>query len=386
MEALELIEIIDLGETSTVEFKEKIPSIDGLAAEMVAFANSLGGMLVVGVDDNGKVRGLTSEQLKEYQDMAMKAASNGIKPPLGSIWTEIVKIEEQNILVVHIEKGNTLHRDKNHVIYVRSGPNKRKVTDNAELSRLMQEKQLLYAERQVVGNCSVNDLDIRLFKSFYKERYKQEIGDSDEEITRVLNNLRLLKDGSLTLASLLLFGKNNDIVIPQFCIKAIWFDTNDFLTDKYRSSDNIYGNVLDQYTKGKEFIVAKLNRLQGEKSFNSIGDLEIPELVINELLINAIMHRDYFIEDSIKLFVFPNRIEIKSPGKLPNNLTVEDIKQGIQRRDRNILLTSYGFSLLPYRGVGSGILNSLQAYPHIDFENNIGGDYFKVTIYRPDTE
>jgi len=384
MEALELIEIIDLGETSTVEFKEKIPSIDGLAAEMVAFANSLGGVLIVGVDDEGKVKGLTSEQLKEYQDMAMNAASNGIRPPLGSIWTEIVKIEEQKILVVHVEKGNTLHRDKNHVIYVRSGPNKRKVTDNAELSRLMQEKQLLYAERQVIGNCSIDDLDTRLFKSFYEDRYKQQIGDSDEEITRFLNNLRLLNDGSLTLASLLLFGKNNDIVIPQFCIKAIWFHTDDFLTDKYRSSDNIYGNVLDQYTKGKDFIVSKLNRLQGEKSFNSVGDLEIPELVINELLINAIMHRDYFIEDSIKLYVFPNRIEIKSPGKLPNNLTVEDIKQGIQRRDRNILLTSYGFSLLPYRGVGSGILNSLQAYPHIDFENNVEGNYFKVTIQRPE--
>ena len=383
MEALELIEIIDLGETSTVEFKEKIPSIDGLAAEMVAFANSLGGILIVGVDDNGKVKGLTSEQLKEYQDMAMKAATNGVKPPLGSIWTEIVKIEEQNILVVHIEKGNTLHRDKNHTIYVRSGPNKRKVTDNAELSRLMQEKQLLYAEQQIIGNCSVDDLDIRLFKSFYKERHKQEIGDSNEQVSRVLNNLRLLKDDSLTLASLLLFGKNNDIVIPHFCIKAIWFHANDFLTDKYRSSDNIYGNVLDQYTKGKDFIVAKLNRLQGEKSFNSVGDLEIPELVIKELLINAIMHRDYFIEDSIKLYVYSDRIEIKSPGKLPNNLTVEDVKQGIQRRDRNILLTSYGFSLLPYRGVGSGILNSLQAYPNIDFENNIDGDYFKVTIYRP---
>ncbi len=383
MEALELIEIIDLGETSTVEFKEKIPSIDGLAAEMVAFANSLGGFLIVGVDDNGQIKGLTGEQLKEYQDMAMKAASNGVKPPLGSIWTEIVKIEENKVLVMHIEKGNTLHRDKNHAIYVRSGPNKRKVTDNAELSRLMQEKQLLYAEQQVIGNCSVDDLDIRLFTTFYKERHKQEVGDSNEEITRVLNNLRLLKDGSLTLASLLLFGKNNDIVIPHFCIKAIWFHTNDFLTDQYRSSDNIYGNILDQYTKGKDFIVAKLPRIQGEKSFNSIGDLEIPELVINELLINSIMHRDYFIEDSIKLYVYPDRIEIKSPGKLPNNLTVEDVKQGIQRRDRNILLTSYGFNLLPYRGVGSGILNSLQAYPSIDFENNIDGDYFKVTIYRP---
>lgn len=383
MEALELIEIIDLGETSTVEFKKSISSIDGLAAEMVAFANSLGGLLIVGVDDSGIILGLTREQLAEYQDMAMKAASSGIKPPLGSIWTEVVRIEAHKILIIHIGKGNTLHRDKNHMIYVRSGPNKRKVTDNAELSRLMQEKELLYADRQIIGNCSIDDLDIRLFISFLKER-KQEISDSTEEIKRVLNNLKLLKDDSLTLASLLLFGKNNDIVIPQFCIKAIWFHTNDFLTDQYRSSDNIYGNVLDQYTKGKEFIVAKLNRLQGEKSFNSVGDLEIPEIVINELLINAIMHRDYFIEDSIKLYVFPNRVAIKSPGKLPNNLTVEDVKQGIQRRDRNILLTSYGFSLIPYRGVGSGILKSLQAYPDIDFENNVDGHYFKVTIYRPE--
>ncbi len=75
-------------------------------------------------------------------------------------------------------------------------------------------------------------------------------------------------------------------------------------------------------------------------------------------------------------------MEIKSPGRLPNNLTVEDIKKGIQRRDRNILLTSYAIDLLPYRGIGSGILNSLKAYPHIDFENNVEADYFKVTIHR----
>lgn len=382
MEPLELIEIISLGETSTVEFKESIDSIDMLASEMVAFANSLGGVLIIGVNDSGQVKGLSYEQLKKYQDMAMKVASDRAKPPIGSIWTEIIKIEKQNVLVVHIEKGITLHRDKNHVVYVRSGPNKRKVTDNAELSRLMQEKQMIYAERQIIGNCTVDDLDLGLFKTFYKERHKQEISDSENEIKRILVNLKLLKDDFLTLAALLLFGKNNDINIPQFCIKAIWFDNNDFITDKYRSSDNIYGNIVDQFKKGKDFIIAKLNCLQNEKDFNSVGDLEIPELVIKELLINAIFHRDYFIEDSIKLYIFPNRVEIKSPGKLPNNLTVEDIKQGIQRRDRNILLTSYAFNLLPYRGIGSGILNSLQAYPHIDFENNVEADYFKVTIHR----
>lgn len=383
MEALELLEIIDQGETSKVEFKVDIDSPDKLTAEMVAFANSLGGLLIIGIDDNGDAKGLSKDQLKVYQDLAMKLAANNTKPPIGSIWTEIVKIEDNNVLLIHIEKGITLYRDKNHTVWVRSGPNKRKVIDNVEMSRLMQEKRLIYAEQQIIGNATIDDLNIGLFKEFYKSRFEQEIIDEKGEVERILNNLKLLIDGNLTLASLLLFGNNNRAIIPQFCIKAIWFDTNEFLTNKYRSSDNISGTIVEQYNKGKDFVVSKLNRIQKDKDFNSIGYLEIPELVIKELLINAISHRDYFIEDSIKLYVFPNRVEIKNPGKLPNNLTVEDIKRGIQRRDRNILLTSYAIDLLPYRGIGSGILNSLKAYPHIDFENNVEGDYFKVTIRRP---
>lgn len=383
MEALELLEIIGQGETSKVEFKGDIDSPDKLTAEMVAFANSLGGLLIIGVDDNGDVTGLSKDQLKKYQDLAMNLAANNTKPPIGSIWTEVVKIEDNNVLLIHIEKGITLYRDKNHIVWVRSGPNKRKVIDNAEMSRLMQEKKLIYAEQQLIGNATIDNFNIGIFKEFYKSRFEQEILDKEGEVERILSNLKLLIDGNLTLASLLLFGNNNRSIIPQFCIKAIWFDTNEFLTDRYRSSDNIYGAIAEQYNKGKDFVVSKLNRIQKEKDFNSIGDLEIPELVIKELLINAISHRDYFIEDSIKLYIFPNRVEIKSPGKLPNNLTVEDIKKGIQRRDRNFLLTSYAIDLLPYRGIGSGILNSLKAYPYIDFENNAEADYFKVTIHRP---
>jgi ATP-dependent DNA helicase RecG len=132
-----------------------------------------------------------------------------------------------------------------------------------------------------------------------------------------------------------------------------------------------------------DFILGALKRVQGSKSFSSTGTLEIPRIVFEEILVNALVHRDYFIHDSIKLFVFENRIEIKSPGKLPNNLTVEDIRHGIQRRSRNIVLTSFISDILPYRGVGSGILKSLRAYPMIDFENNTQAEYFKVTIYRP---
>ncbi len=73
---------------------------------------------------------------------------------------------------------------------------------------------------------------------------------------------------------------------------------------------------------------------------------------------------------------------IKSPEKLPNGLSVEDIKIGIQRRSRNVVLTSFANDILPYRGIGSGILKSLQLYPRIHFENNIAGEFFKVTIER----
>jgi ATP-dependent DNA helicase RecG len=384
MNAAELLEIISWRESSYIEFKETIHSPDQLSSEMVAFTNSLGGKIFIGLNDDGEITGLEGKDLKKLQDLVMNVATNNCNPPLGSIWTEVVRLQDKNVLIVHIEKENTLHRDNSHSVWIRIGPNKRKVIDNAELSRLMQEKRLIYAEQQIIENTIEDDLNLLLFKEFYQNRFDQELTDDKKEIGRILNNLRLLRGDKLTLASLLLFGKNNEYILPQFCVKAIWFHTNEFITDKYRSSVNIYGSLKEQYNNAKDFVISKLNYIQKDKDFNSIGDLEIPELVIKELLVNALFHRDYFIEDSIKLFVFPNRIEIRNPGKLPNNLTVKDIKQGIQRRDRNILLTSYAIVLLPYRGIGSGVLRSIKAYPAIHFENNIEGNYFKVIIKRPE--
>ena len=146
-----------------------------------------------------------------------------------------------------------------------------------------------------------------------------------------------------------------------------------------RSSD-----LLDElYREGFDFIVSKLDSLQAGQSFNSIGKLEIPEIVITELLVNALIHRDYFINDSIKIFVFDNRIEIISPGKLPNSLTEEQVRRGV-RRTRNTIIASFAPDILEYRGAGSGILRALQEYPSINFINDIEGEQFKVIIPRPE--
>ena len=139
------------------------------------------------------------------------------------------------------------------------------------------------------------------------------------------------------------------------------------------------------FKDAQKFVIGCLRKVQNGKDFNSLGDLEIPEIVINELLINALIHRDYFIHDSIKVFVFDNRIEIKSPGRLPNSLTTEQVKVGVSRR-RNHILASYALDVLPYRGAGSGVLRALQAWPKIEFQHFPEAEQFNVVIWREEQE
>lgn len=119
---------------------------------------------------------------------------------------------------------------------------------------------------------------------------------------------------------------------------------------------------------------------------NAPGLPEIPEAVFEELLVNALVHRDYLVSAPIRLFVFDNRIEIISPGHLPNNLTVEKIRAG-NSNIRNPILVSYvAKGLLPYHGLGSGIKRALEKWPTIDFTDNHDGCLFTATVHRKPVE
>lgn len=105
-------------------------------------------------------------------------------------------------------------------------------------------------------------------------------------------------------------------------------------------------------------------------------------MVFEELLVNALVHRDYLVSAPIRLFVYDNRIQIISPGHLPNNLTVEKIRTG-NSIIRNPILVSYvAKGLLPYRGLGSGIKRALEEWPGIDFTDDREGCLFIVTVHR----
>ena len=130
------------------------------------------------------------------------------------------------------------------------------------------------------------------------------------------------------------------------------------------------------------FVLRNLHKVQNGRGVNAPGTPEIPVAVFEELLVNALVHRDYLVNAPVRLFIFANRIEILSPGHLPDNLSVAKIRTGNSNL-RNPILASYvAKGLLPYRGLGSGVKRALAAWPEIEFANDRDGCLFTVTIQR----
>ncbi|MEM8526452.1 MAG: RNA-binding domain-containing protein [Bacteroidota bacterium] len=383
MTAAELQQLISNGETSKVQFKENVRNEISIAQEMVALSNSKGGQILIGVNDkNWEITGLQADDLRRLDSLISTAAQSHVKSPI-VVSTEVIDVDFKKVLIINVVEGTDKpYKDKDGFIFVKNGSAKRKVTSNEELSRLLQSSGNLSAEEQLLQQSTYEDLNWEKFKAFYEKTYRENC--EKEQLDRYLPNLRLGKNGKLNLAGALLFTSYPEKNITGFFITAIWFWGDKVYANDYRSSENLTGTLQDQFQKAFDFVFSKLQKIQAGQSFNSIGIPEIPEVVLQELLVNALVHRDYFIKDSIKLFVFQNRIEILSPGKLPNSLTVQQIRRGI-RRKRNNILDSFAPHLLNYRGIGSGILRSLHTYPNIDFVNDKEAGQFKVIIHRPKT-
>lgn len=203
------------------------------------------------------------------------------------------------------------------------------------------------------------------------------------ELSQSLQNQNLLKNGELTLAGILLFGTNRQKYRPQFSIQCVAVNAIDLAGNNYADNEPAFdGNLEDVYTKTIAFLNRNLKKIQSGPSFNSRAVWEIPYEVFEELVVNALIHRDYFVNTTIKVRVFTNRVEIESPGKLPNSLTENTVKSGMSI-PRNPVLQSLAQYILPYKGLGTGIPRAFSLYPHISFSNQPQVDRLVVTIQRP---
>jgi predicted HTH transcriptional regulator len=237
-----------------------------------------------------------------------------------------------------------------------------------------------------VYDTNIDDIDERLFVDYFKREFivsYQEKGLSYEEALRAK---RVLRNSKVSLAGLLFFGKEPQSIKPAFTIKTVSYFGNDLAGNSYRSKPkDLKGTIPELFKQGMDFLQSGLRHTQQGQNFNSVGILEMSEIALTELLQNALIHRDYFKNAPIKLLIFDDRVEIISPGKLPNSLTIKDIKFG-NTVMRNNQIAMFAVHTLPYSGLGSGIKRALKEQPNIEFINDMEGEQFIVKIPRPKEE
>lgn len=381
----ELLEIAACGETSKVQFKELLDNQASVAAEMVAMSNSKGGQILFGIKDKtGEICGLEYSQIQEIGNKLASIATELVKPQI-FINTETVSAningETKRVLVVSIEEGIAKpYKDQQGIIWIKQGGDKRKLTDNNEQIRLFQQSGLIYVDEMIVPNTAFSDLDKEKIAAYLSKIDGEE--HSTEDITeQICKNLNILKDNRLTLGGLLFFAKKPQKFRPAFCVKAVSFWGNDIAGTEYRDSQDITGTIPKIFDETIDFFKRNLHHTQQGQDFNSTGILEISEIALQELIQNALTHRDYSKNSPVRVLIFDDRIEIISPGCLPNSLTIENIKMG-NAVVRNNLVVSYASKLMAYRGLGSGIARAIKKQPNIQFENDKDGEQFRVVIPR----
>ncbi len=381
METAELLEIIARGEDGKHQFKANFTNVNSLAAELVALSNSGGGTIFVGVSDDGSFAGLTYEDIRRLNQLVSNAASQSVRPPVNP-QTENVSAPRGLVMVVTVPSGvSKPYMDNSGAIWVKSASDKRKVTSREEIQRMYQSAGLIHGDAIPVSGLTVADLDIDYFKDFFLKTFGDPIEAQDLPLPILLENMNLMQDGVLNVSGALLFAKNPSFRLPVFLVKAVSYPGTQIHEEEYIDSQDITGKIADIYYKSMSFVLGNIKQVQRNQGVNSPGESEIPRIALEELIINALIHRDYFVSAPVRLFIFQDRIEIISPGHLPNNLTIENIKRG-NSNIRNPILASYATRILPYRGLGSGIIRALKAYPEIEFEDDQDGSQFKVVIKR----
>ena len=405
----ELIELRNRGEATNVQFKERIADKYDIGCELVAFSNTHGGKLVIGISDKtGKINALSYQEVQETTNTIGNIASENVIPSI-LLNIETVAVKGGNVVVVTVKEGmNKPYHDNKGIVWVKNGADKRKVFDNSELAEMMSQCGSFSPDEAAVSDITMLDMDENVIKTYLLNRFAvvmEQKGVNEhnlrnytlEQMSRMvavgmsidglLRNLRFVRpDGRFTTAAVLLFGKYPQRWLPSCTAKCICYAGNKVggtvFRDKVRDSD-MEGCLSHQFETIMAFFTRNLRNVQVEREFNSLGRPEVSYAALVEFTVNALVHRSLNWKAPIRIFILDDRIEIHSPGELPNGLTVKDILNGTSMPRNQFLFTNANY-LLPYTGVGSGILRAMEDHPDVTFENHDTAHEFVIIITRHD--
>jgi ATP-dependent DNA helicase RecG len=452
MNKTELREIINNGENSGVEFKRDIEDNRALAKELVAFANLQGGRVLLGVEKDRTVFGLTrfdpgtgtGDTPRTYdrlEEWIMQACRDKIRPEIIPYFEVIRDVEPGlDVAAVEIERGWSAHHlwhDQHRTYYIRVGSLSREASPE-ELERLFQQRGAFRLEIRPVSGSSIDDLDPRRLSEYFarvrsqsipsdeppaewRERAEAESRREDESRWREIFDLRLrewreeqrrvwesllvnteiLDSGErhpATVAGLLLFGKNPKRYLPQSGIDAAAYDglEKDYAARErtslrgpmvaLRAADatTVETGLVEQaveFVRRNTTVNAKLvDGARREERW------DYPEEAVREAVVNALVHRDYLLSGTdIELSVYSDRLEIISPGRLPNGITTERMRIGC-RAARNQLLkdTMRDYGYLEHMGMGvpRKIVKSMRERNGTEPDLTEDGERFLVRLWK----
>ncbi len=340
----ELLELIKKGESQKVEFKSKIN--DGLGKSMCSFANTNNGIILVGIDDNGKIIGIN----KKYEDKIANIAHT-CKP---SIYPKVtsVKIKDKNVFVVKVEKSDSLHSFKN-IAYKRVASHDKPLSPE-EVIEFAKDTGKIRWDEEICEEAGLEDIDKEKVKWFLrKSKEERNFGvEPEAPITEALERLELMKNGKLTNAAILLFGKNPQKFFLQAetrCARFKGTEPLEFIDMKVFS-----GNIINQRDDAVEFVKEHIKLHAKIVGIERVEEWEYPIEAIREAVTNAICHRDYEISSNIQVRIFDDRIEIWGCGPLPKPLTIEDLKKKHDSVLRNHLIGKCFFLIKYIEQWGTG--------------------------------
>lgn len=405
MTKTELLELIRNGENSGVEFKRDTLQNFDLAKELVAFTNFDGGHVLLGVDDDGTVYGLTRSKIEQF---VMDTCRDKIRPAIIPYFEIIKDVEPgKDVAVVSVDKGWTVHSrwHDNHSTYcIRVGTHSKEASKE-ELERLFQQRGAFRLEVRPVTGSSIDDLDMRRMQDYFHRVRKQEVpqGDDLDGWKQLLVNTEIMSNTEdlfvCTVAGLLLFGKNPNRFIPQAGIDAVAYPG---LDKEYASKERtaIRGPLVGLFMEKDNQLIEPgiieqavhfVKRNIGVSAVLSHGTSRVekadyPDEVIREALVNATVHRDYLLSSTdIELSIYVDRLEVISPGRLPNGITPERMRAGC-RAARNQLLKDvmrdYGYLEHMGMGIPRKIIKGMQEHNGTEPDLIEEGERFTLRLWK----
>ena len=379
---MNLLELIQQGESKTLELKSRLPQHDQVAKTIVAFANTSGGKLVLGVDDQRQVTGVAEDDLFTLQDQIASIIHDRCTPAiLPEIYT--AHLQGKLVLVVEVFRGNLppyylKSEGRNHGVYLRIGASNRKA-DFDHVLELERQRRNQSFDEEICREQTLQSLDLGPL-----ERRFSALGKPlDQE---KLKNLKLIQQEQGTTwptqGLLILLGLQAHVVTK--CARFKGTDMSVFLDRKEYT-----GDLFTQLEQAEAFIKNHIH-LRGEiKGLQRTDTYEIPETALREALTNALVHRDYTNQGrDIKVGIYDDIVNIVSPGGLPNTLTMETLLDG-RSEIRNRIIARVFKELGYIEQWGSGIQrikSACRAAGLSDPRIREKGDFVDVEFYRPEPD